>query len=68
MTQSTGTVLLRDKKPARRARLSKVAGAADSPSTSLLAAWLGLRLQVDVEVEVDSLDQLDEVIRRLERR
>lgn len=30
----------------------EVAGAADSPSTSLLAAWLGLRLQVDVAVSV----------------
>ncbi|GAA1725954.1 glucose-6-phosphate dehydrogenase assembly protein OpcA [Microcella frigidaquae] len=30
----------------------EVAGAADSPSTSLLAAWLGLRLQVEVDVEV----------------
>lgn len=30
----------------------EVAGAADSPSTSLLAAWLGLRLQVEVDVEL----------------
>ncbi len=30
----------------------EVAGAADSPSTSLLAAWLGLRLDVEVDVEV----------------
>jgi len=30
----------------------EVSGAADSPSTSLLAAWLGLRLRVDVRVEV----------------
>jgi glucose-6-phosphate dehydrogenase assembly protein OpcA len=30
----------------------EVSGAADSPSTSLLAAWLGLRLQVDVRVDV----------------
>jgi glucose-6-phosphate dehydrogenase assembly protein OpcA len=29
-----------------------VAGAPDSPSTALLAAWLGLRLQVEVEVDV----------------
>ena len=30
----------------------EVSGAADSPSTSLLAAWLGLRLQVEVRVQV----------------
>lgn len=30
----------------------EVAGAPDSPSTLLLAAWLGLRLRVEVEVEV----------------
>ncbi len=30
----------------------RVAGAPDSPSTALLAAWLGLRLQVDVEIDV----------------
>ena len=29
-----------------------VSGAPDSPSTALLAAWLGLRLQVEVEVDV----------------
>ncbi|MDX2026115.1 glucose-6-phosphate dehydrogenase assembly protein OpcA [Microcella sp.] len=29
-----------------------VSGAPDSPSTALLAAWLGLRLQVDVEIDV----------------
>jgi glucose-6-phosphate dehydrogenase assembly protein OpcA len=31
---------------------AEVAGAASSPSTVLLAAWLGLRLQVDVAVDV----------------
>lgn len=30
----------------------EVAGAPDSPSTALLAAWLGLRLQVPVEIDV----------------
>ncbi len=30
----------------------RVSGAPNSPSTALLAAWLGLRLQVDVEVDV----------------
>ncbi len=30
----------------------EVAGAADSPSTALLAAWLGLRLQVEVDVQI----------------
>jgi glucose-6-phosphate dehydrogenase assembly protein OpcA len=30
-----------------------VSGSSNSPSTSLLAAWLGLRLQVNVEVDVD---------------
>lgn len=30
----------------------EVAGAPDSPSTALLAAWLGLRLEVPVEVDV----------------
>lgn len=30
----------------------EVVGAADSPSTALLAAWLGLRLQVEVDVTV----------------
>lgn len=30
----------------------QVSGAPDSPSTALLAAWLGLRLQVPVEVDV----------------
>lgn len=29
----------------------QVSGAPDSPSTALLAAWLGLRLQVEVEVD-----------------
>lgn len=32
----------------------EVHGAADSPSTALLAAWLGLQLQVDVKLEVSS--------------
>jgi len=31
----------------------QVSGAPDSPSTALLAAWLGLRLQVPVDVDVD---------------
>lgn len=31
----------------------QVSGAHDSPSTALLAAWLGLRLQVTVEMDVD---------------
>lgn len=30
----------------------QVSGAPDSPSTALLAAWLGLRLQVPVEVDI----------------
>lgn len=30
----------------------QVSGAPDSPSTALLAAWLGLRLQVPVEIDV----------------
>ena len=41
-----------DQPPYEQITRVHVSGAADSPSTALLAAWLGLRLQVPVDVDV----------------
>lgn len=42
-----------DQPPYEQITRVQVSGAPDSPSTALLAAWLGLRLSVPVEVDVD---------------
>ena len=41
-----------DQPPYEQISRVQVSGAPDSPSTALLAAWLGLRLQLQVEVDV----------------
>ncbi len=41
-----------DQPPYEHITRVQVSGAPDSPSTALLAAWLGLRLDVEVEVDV----------------
>jgi len=43
-----------DQPPFEPVTAVEVHGAADSPSTALLAAWLGLQLQVEVSLEVSS--------------
>jgi len=43
-----------DQPPYEQITSVEVHGAADSPSTALLAAWLQLQLQVDVKLEVSS--------------